>query len=173
LIGDGESTEGNIWEALAFSSFNKLDNLVMIIDVNRLGQSDPTMYEYDMDVYKNRVEAFGWNAIVIDGHDIKEIVDAFDKAMLSKGKPTCVIAKTTKGKFMDGMENTDNWHGKPLPRPKSGTIINNIKKKIKNEDKLGHEMLPINEPEYKLNNICFGETLKLSKQPSYKIGDQV
>ncbi len=111
LIGDGESAEGSIWEAMAFASHYKLDNLVNIIDVNRLGQSEPTMYQHHMDVYKKRAEAFGWNAIVIDGHDINEIVAALDNANSTKGQPTCIIAKTFKGKYMPGIEDDASWHG--------------------------------------------------------------
>ena len=111
MIGDGESAEGSIWEAMAFASHYKLDNLVNIIDVNRLGQSEPTMYQHHMDVYKKRAEAFGWNAIVIDGHDINEIVAALDNANSTKGQPTCIIAKTFKGKYMPGIEDDASWHG--------------------------------------------------------------
>ncbi len=173
LIGDGESAEGSIWEAMAFASHNKLDNLVNIIDVNRLGQSEATMYKHDMDVYKRRAEAFGWNAIVIDGHNIAEIVDALDKAALHKDQPTCIIAKTFKGKYMEGIEDSDSWHGKPLSRAKGVEVIGKINEMVKNKDKLAHVLLPIREPEYKLKNVEFGVPLKLSKLPSYKLGDQV
>jgi transketolase len=70
IIGDGESAEGSIWEALNFASFYKLDNLVAIFDINRLGQSDPTPLGHDLDTYKRRLDAFGFNAIVVDGHDV-------------------------------------------------------------------------------------------------------
>ena len=173
LIGDGESAEGSIWEAMAFASHYKLDNLVNIIDVNRLGQSEPTMYQHDMDVYKKRCEAFGWNAIVIDGHNISEIVEAFEKANATKGQPTCIIAKTFKGKYMEGIENSVSWHGKPLPRDKGDQVIAQIRQLIKNQNKLGHELLPVTEPEFKLANNTFGQPLKLSKLPNYKLGEQV
>jgi transketolase len=173
LIGDGESAEGSIWEAMAFASRYKLDNLVNIIDVNRLGQSEPTMYQHHMDVYKKRAEAFGWNAIVIDGHDINEIVAALDNANSTKGQPTCIIAKTFKGKYMPGIEDDASWHGKPLPRAKGDEVIAKIKELIKNQDKLGYQMLSIREPEYKLTNVTFGEPMKLSKLPNYKLGDQI
>ncbi len=102
LCGDGESAEGSVWEAMAFASHYGLDNLVNIIDVNRLGQSEATMYQHHVDVYQKRVEAFGWHAIVIDGHDINEIVKAFEEAEQVKGKPTCILAKTFKGKYFPG-----------------------------------------------------------------------
>lgn len=147
--------------------------MVNIIDVNRLGQSEATMYGHHTEIYKQRAEAFGWNAIVVDGHDIQEIVDALDKASLTKGQPTCIIAKTYKGKNMPGIENGDNWHGKPLPAAKGAEIVKHLEGLIQNKDKLGYELLPLREPEYVLNNIRFGETIKLSKVPNYKLGDEV
>ena len=99
LCGDGESAEGSIWEALAFASYYKLDNLVNIIDVNRLGQSEPTMYQHDLDVFQKRVEAFGWHTQVVDGHNIDELLMAFNVASQVKGKPSCILAKTFKGKY--------------------------------------------------------------------------
>jgi len=114
LIGDGESAEGSIWEALHLASFYKLDNLVAIFDVNRLGQSEPTSLGHDTDTYQRRIEAFGWNTYVVDGHDVEALAKAFYDASTVKGKPTCIIAKTLKGKGIPGIENEENWHGKPL-----------------------------------------------------------
>lgn len=73
LIGDGESAEGSLWEAMHFASNYKLDNLVAIFDVNRLGQSEATALQHNMDVYRKRLEAFGFNALVVDGHDVEEL----------------------------------------------------------------------------------------------------
>ncbi|KAJ9583407.1 hypothetical protein L9F63_022273, partial [Diploptera punctata] len=99
LIGDGESAEGSIWEALHFSSYYKLDNLCVIFDVNRLGQSEPTSLQHNMEVYRKRLDAFGCNAIVVDGHDVEELCKAFHEAASTKTKPTAIIAKTFKGKY--------------------------------------------------------------------------
>jgi len=74
LVGDGEMAEGAIWEALNFSSFYKLNNLCAIFDINRLGQSDPTSLQHDMETYRKRLESFGFNALVTDGHDIEELI---------------------------------------------------------------------------------------------------
>lgn len=98
MCGDGESAEGSFWEAMSFASFYKLDNLVNIIDVNRLGQSQETMYQHDLDSYRKRAEAFGWFTQVIDGHDVNAVVAALDAAAKHKGQPSCIIAKTFKGK---------------------------------------------------------------------------
>ncbi|ESO84365.1 hypothetical protein LOTGIDRAFT_236318 [Lottia gigantea] len=114
VMGDGESAEGSVWEAMAFSSFYKLDNLVAIFDVNRLGQSDPTSLQHDLDTYKKRAEAFGFNTYVVDGHSVEELVKALHGAETTSGRPTCIIAKTFKGKGVSGIEDQINWHGKPL-----------------------------------------------------------
>lgn len=113
-MGDGESAEGSIWEAIHFAGYYKLDNLCAIFDVNRLGQSEPTSLGHQMDIYQKRLEAFGWNAIVVDGHNIEELVKAFHVAANTKDKPTALVAKTFKGKNFPNIEDLENWHGKPL-----------------------------------------------------------
>jgi len=114
LIGDGESAEGSIWEALAFSSFYKLDNLVAIFDINRLGQSDPTPLQHDLETYRARVEAFGFHTMVVDGHSVEELLKAFSEAEKVKGKPSALICKTFKGMGYDGVSDKLNFHGKAL-----------------------------------------------------------
>lgn len=114
LIGDGESAEGSIWEAINFASHYDLDNLCLIVDVNRLGQSEPTNLGHDLDTYKRRLEAFGFHTLVVDGHDVEELVKAFDVAAATKGKPTAIVAKTFKGRGFPKIEDMENWHGKPL-----------------------------------------------------------
>ena len=112
LCGDGETAEGSVWEAMAFASQYKLDNLINVIDVNRLGQSEPTMNQHDLDTYKRRVEAFGWHAQVVDGHDINALLNAFSVAQQVKGPPACIIARTFKGKYFPEIEDSPLWHGK-------------------------------------------------------------
>lgn len=102
MCGDGESAEGSFWEAMAFANYYKLDNLVNIIDVNRLGQSQETMYQHDMDSYRKRAEAFGWFTQVIDGHDVGAVVAALETASKTKDRPSCIIAQTFKGKNFPG-----------------------------------------------------------------------
>ena len=116
LIGDGETVEGGVWEAAALASHYKLNNLIGIIDVNALGQSQRTMYTHDIDTYCSRFEAFGWQTIGIDGHDYDEILPALEKAKTSTDKPTMIVAKTYKGKGVSFLENEDNWHGKAVPK---------------------------------------------------------
>ena len=94
LLGDSETAEGSVWEAFDKASHYELENLIAIIDVNRLGQTGETELSWNLDIYKRRVEAFGWKAIKeIDGHSIEEIDGAYAQAVQSKGTPTCVIAE--------------------------------------------------------------------------------
>lgn len=116
LMGDGESVEGSVWEAVEIARQHGLDNLCAIVDVNRLGQSDPTMLQHDMNAYRSRWSGFGWHAIVIDGHDFDAILKAFDEAAQTKGKPTVLLAQTYKGKGISFIENKPDWHGKPLKK---------------------------------------------------------
>ncbi|MCX7018058.1 MAG: transketolase [bacterium] len=116
LLGDGEIAEGAVWEAAEIAGYYKLDNLVAIVDVNRLGQSQQTMLEHAMEVYKARFEAFGWNAVVVDGHDVEALLKAFDQAAESSGKPFVILARTLKGKGVSFAENKNGWHGKPFKK---------------------------------------------------------
>ncbi len=120
LAGDGELAEGAVWEAVAAASFRKVNNLFLLCDINRLGQSDPTMYEYDLGMYKKRFEAFGWRAVIVeDGNDIEAIdrayIDTF-KGPTLQGGLTVILAKTKKGAGVSFLENADSWHGKPLSK---------------------------------------------------------
>jgi transketolase len=115
LTGDSELAEGSIWEGLDKAGYYGLSNFTAIFDVNRLGQRGPTEYEWQTDVYRDRVQAFGCRAIVIDGHDLEQIDEALQQAREATGKPTVVIARTIKGKGFSEIENKDGWHGKALP----------------------------------------------------------
>ena len=116
LLGDGEIAEGSVWEAAALASHYSLNNLIGIVDVNALGQSQRTMYGFDIETYCHRFEAFGWNAIGIDGHNFDDILPALAQAQASTDKPTMIVAKTFKGKGVSSLENADNWHGKAVPK---------------------------------------------------------
>ena len=117
LCGDSEIAEGSVWEAFEHASFNGLDNLTAIIDVNRLGQRGETMHGWDLDSYAERARAFGWNALEIDGHDVEAIDRAYAEAVETKGVPTVIVAKTIKGKGVKEVENKPGWHGKALDNP--------------------------------------------------------
>jgi transketolase len=114
LCGDSEMAEGSIWEAFAEASFAKLDSLTAIIDVNRLGQTGPTRYEWDLDVYARRAEAFGWQAIEIDGHDVEEVDGAYARAIATTDRPSVIVARTLKGKGVSSVENKLGMHGKAI-----------------------------------------------------------
>ncbi|KKS47890.1 transketolase [Candidatus Gottesmanbacteria bacterium RIFCSPLOWO2_02_FULL_42_29] len=115
LLGDGEMAEGSVWEAVNLASYYKLNNLTAILDVNRLGQSRETMLGWDTQVYEKRFKAFGWQTEVLDGHNLNQISQAFQKIQSSTVKqPTVIIAKTVKGKGVSFIENKEGWHGKPL-----------------------------------------------------------
>lgn len=114
LMGDGETAEGAVWEACAFASHYQLNNLIALVDVNRLGQSQPTMLQHDLETYAQRFRAFGWEVATIDGHDFVQILDALDRVDTIK-RPYAILARTLKGKGASAVENKEGWHGKPLP----------------------------------------------------------
>lgn len=119
LLGDGEMAEGQVWEAANFSGYYKLDNLIAIVDDNRLGQSQETMFGHHSEEYIKRLQAFGWEVMGIDGHDFEQIEDAFEKAIHnSSGKPFAIVAKTQKGHGISFLADQENWHGKPVPKDK-------------------------------------------------------
>jgi len=115
LLGDGEMAEGQIWEAAAFAGFYKLDNLTVIADVNALGQSQPTMYQHNTDVYRKKFESEEFSTEVIDGHDVAAVLAALDRAKVTKGCPQAIVARTVKGHGFSQVAGKEHWHGKPLP----------------------------------------------------------
>ncbi|MBI3666101.1 MAG: transketolase [Acidobacteria bacterium] len=116
LIGDGESAEGSVWEAAEVASYYKLNNLCATIDINRLGQSQPTMLQHDIETYQERWRAFGWLPIPVDGHSIPELLEAFDSAARAADRPTVILARTLKGKGIAIAEDREGWHGKALKK---------------------------------------------------------
>ena len=165
LLGDGEMAEGSVWESINFAGKLGLPNLTAILDMNRLGQSGPTMYEWDAEAYAERISSFGWYVQVCDGHDVEELLEAFNKAKKSE-KPSFIIAKTVKGKGVSFLENVNGRHGKPLSRDE--------------EQKAEKELLPkIMHVEFKPENF-----IKATKPPrrletdyslktSYELGEKV
>lgn len=114
LLGDSEMAEGSVWEAIQVAMHYELDNLIGILDVNRLGQRGETMYGHKVQQYVKRISSFGWQTYAIEGHNIREISRVYDSALRVKGRPTMIIAKTLKGKGVKFLENKDGWHGKAL-----------------------------------------------------------
>ena len=123
LAGDSELAEGSMWEALATASHYGLTKLVTIVDVNRLGQRGETALGWDMDAYAARVEAFGAEAVVVDGHDVEAIDAALARADEDLERPLVILARTVKGKGIPGVEDEEDWHGKPMPEERAEEAI--------------------------------------------------
>src|SRR5271154_2467226 len=122
LLGDGEIAEGAVWEAASLAGYYKLNNLIAIVDANRLGQSEATAFGHDIGVYAKRFEAFGWRVETIDGHDIEEIAEVLQGVGLDD-KPLAIIAKTYKGAGVSFLQDKDGWHGKPLNKEEAAQAI--------------------------------------------------
>jgi transketolase len=116
LLGDSEMAEGSVWEAMASASYYKLNNLVAILDCNRLGQRGETMFGHHTEIYEAKAKAFGWEVCVVDGHNTNEIMEAYKHINKLTDKPLMIIAKTLKGKGISFIADKDSWHGKPLSK---------------------------------------------------------
>jgi transketolase len=122
LLGDGEIAEGAVWEAASLAGIYKLNNLIAIVDANRLGQSEATAFGHDIGVYAKRFQAFGWRVETVDGHDIEEIAEVLGGVGLDD-KPLVIIAKTYKGAGVSFLQDKDGWHGKPLNKEEAAKAI--------------------------------------------------
>src|SRR5256885_8850817 len=161
LGGHSEMAEGSMWEAFEHAAHYELDNLTAIIDVNRLGQRGETMVGWDIDTYRDRAHAFGWETIEIDGHDVEAIERAYTEAAGTTGKPTVVIARTIKGKGVKAIENQPGWHGKALDNPDEA---------IEELGGLRNIHVDVAEPEAAQAHTFPSGTLEL---PRYQLGDEV
>jgi transketolase len=172
LLGDGESAEGSVWEAADVAAMDKLDSLCGITDVNRLGQSRPTMWQHDMEQFARRWRAFGWHAIVIDGHDMDAILDALAEAKATKGKPTMILARTLKGKGVSFVEDKDGWHGKPFKKgDEESRALAELEKQFVNVP--GGVDLAASIPKPPAASKDMASKPASIPAPDYKIGDQV
>jgi transketolase len=165
LMGDGEIAEGAVWEAASLAGINKLNNLIAIVDANRLGQSDPTAFGHHIEVYRDRFEAFGWRVEDIDGHDIEEIAEVLGGVGLDD-KPLAIIAKTYKGAGISFIQDKDGWHGKPLSKDEAARAIAELQPSAKSG--LGVAIpkpTPLPEPK---------NSVPASYPPiAYKLGDKI
>jgi len=169
LLGDGEMTEGSQWEAMQVAAHYKLDSLIGIIDVNRLGQSKETMYGSSIKAYKDRISSFGWETFAVDGHNIEEIADAYKRALEVKDKPSMLIAKTIKGKGVSLLEDKNGWHGKAISIEQMGVALKElgeIDKDLKGEI-LKPEQVVINKSEIKKSDKISIEGNKISTRKAY------
>ena len=165
LLGDSEMAEGQVWEAIEIASHYKLNNLIAIADINRLGQSTETMLGWDLKTYAKRFESFGWNTIILeDGHNLEKVYKAFSATQIFASKPTIIFAKTVKGKGVSFLENKEGWHGKPLPKDllesalkEIGKVDLNVRGKIEkprsNWTNLPNKSNKSNLPNYKLGDL--------------------
>ncbi len=128
LMGDSEMAEGQVWEAIELAGYYELSNLVGIIDVNRLGQRGPTMDEWDLEAYAQRITAFGWNAIILeDGNDLDQVRQAYQTIdTATEAGPTMIIARTIKGKGISFLEDADGWHGKAVPQDRLAEALSEL-----------------------------------------------
>jgi len=175
LLGDSEMAEGSQWESIQLAAHYKLDNLVGVLDVNRLGQRGETMYGYDLAAYERRISAFGWATFVIDGHSFTEVLEAYRKALNGSDKPSMIIAKTIKGKGVSEVENKNGWHGKALDKEafeRALKELGNIDKSVRGEIVKPEDLKParsssgkVGEIEYKMGESiptrnAYGNALK-------------
>src|SRR5215468_1170844 len=130
LLGDGEIAEGSVWEAASLAGVNQLNNLIAVVDVNRLGQSQATPFGHNLDIYKRRFESFGWRTEEIDGHDIDEILEVLAAVGLGT-QPLVVLAKTLKGAGISFIQDKEGWHGKPLNKEEAERAIAELQPKAK------------------------------------------
>ena len=168
LLGDGETAEGSVWEAADVGAFDNIDSLCGITDVNGLGQAGPTQWQHDMEALARRWRAFGWHAIVVDGHDLAEILDALDEARRTKGRPTMILAKTQKGKGISFMEGKAGWHGKPV---KKGEELDKALKELESQFVPEEEPAPRPQPPRSVQRPPAKQAALGAS--AYKIGDSV
>jgi transketolase len=169
VLGDGEMAEGSVWEAANVAVHHKLDNLCCVIDVNALGQSQATQFDHDMELIASRWIAFGWRAIVVDGHDIPALLNAYEEARATKGRPTMILARTLKGKGLSSIEGKDNWHGKAL---KTGDEADKAIAELKKQLIEGAPKPAVQGPRSSSKSRQKADYSKLAA-PAYKMGDLV
>jgi transketolase len=165
LMGDGELAEGAVWEAASLAGFYKLNNLIGIVDANRLGQSQATAFGHDVNVYRDRFKAFGWRVEEVDGHDIEEIIEVLGGVGLDD-KPLAIVAKTYKGAGVSFLQDMDGWHGKPLSQEECAKAVAELRPSAKSG--IG---VPIPAPaQLPAPNLAAPASYPAI---SYKLGDQI
>jgi len=170
LLGDGESAEGSVWEAAETAAHDSLDSLCGITDVNGLAQSGPSIWNHDMEAYAAKWRAFGWHALVVDGHDIAALLDAFDQARATKGQPTMILARTVKGKGLPLAEGKGGWHGKAFKKGEElDSVLQALESQFVPEDEPAQ---PYGEPRTRRDQSRPATQATLGTL-SYKLGDSV
>lgn len=170
LLGDSEMAEGSQWEALQLAAHYELDNLIGILDVNRLGQRGETMYGHDLQAYEQRIAAFGWETILVDGHSFEEILPAYQQAALVSGKPVMIIAKTIKGKGVSFIENKNGWHGKALNREEYDRALKElgpIDKTVRGEIPKPRDQKPLEPQPQKAPSLSYAPDKPVATRTAY------
>jgi len=171
LLGDGESAEGSVWEAAQVGELYGLDNLCAITDVNALGQSGATQWCHDMAALDRKWTAFGWHTVVIDGHDMAEILAALDDAKRTSGQPTMILAKTIKGKGVSFMEGEAGWHGKPIkPGDELDQALGELELQLGENRTLPSITVPSSVQK---DSDGFPVAVRLPRDPPYDLGSEV
>jgi transketolase len=171
LLGDGESAEGSVWEAGDVAGHLELDNLCGITDVNGLGQSQATQWQHRLEEFSRRWTAFGWHAIVVDGHDLGAIVAALAEAKQTKGRPTMIVAGTVKGKGVSFCAGKDGWHGKAF---KKGSELDTALAELQAQFVATNDPRPaIPAPGQRRVEPPPADFVKALPAPAYALGDQV
>lgn len=192
LLGDGELAEGSIWEAAELAHHNHLDNLTAVIDCNRLGQTGETLHGHHVKRYEEKFHAFGWHTLVIDGHDVRQITAALDKAREHENQPTVIIAKTIKGQGVEHAQDKNGFHGKAFTKQDLNTLLPALEEKyaddaeftqdftwepkIPEEVKLDHQQEPVTmgNPRYEMHEEvptrkAYGQALVAAGQASHDV----
>jgi transketolase len=171
LLGDGESAEGSVWEAADMAAIYGIDSLCGITDVNGLGQSRPTMWQHDMDQFARRWRAFGWHAIIVDGHDLAAILDAYAEARATKDQPTMILARTVKGKGVSFVEGKDGWHGRAFKKGEElDRALAELEKQFVPTPPGVNLVHQIPKPTSRPRSVVAPKPMP---PPAYKLGDQV
>ncbi|HEV8039033.1 MAG TPA: transketolase [Bryobacteraceae bacterium] len=164
LMGDGESAEGSVWEAAQWAWFHGLNNLCATIDINRLGQSQPTMLEWHLETYQDRWKAFGWQVLRVDGHSLEDLLAAYQTARATTDRPTIVLAETVKGKGLAGIEGLEGWHGKALDKDLAAKVLAPLEKQLTGADMRWKPNLP------PISERQAGDFSHAEENPPYAIG---
>ncbi len=176
LLGDGETSEGSVWEAVQLAAHYKLDNLIGIIDCNRLGQSDQTMIGHDTKRFEAMFAAFGWQPLVVDGHDVTALMQILDEARTINQKPVMIIAKTIKGYGVDIVEDKQGFHGKALKKDDLQQALAQLKQRFPDaatykSDFVWQPQLP-EKPQGPVAHTCKSAAISMPK-PTYQKDDMI
>lgn len=172
LLGDSECAEGSVWEAAELAAYYRLNNLIAVLDCNRLGQTTQTIEGHHAVDFAGKFTAFGWYALIVDGHCMQEIVEAFDQAKKITNQPVIIIAKTFKGYGVDQAEDKNGFHGKVFKDEELPGILENLKRKFAHSVKKPDFAWKPIIPEYHQNKPKSSEHIAINN-PSYKRDEMI